>query len=80
MKRRDLDVIVMNRSGRNTTGLRNRAINAGLFESGRPILLAPPSPPDQIATNVLIAWNRSSVTKRKRGKRRGRQSQPATVR
>jgi nucleotide-binding universal stress UspA family protein len=57
---RVFDVIVMNRSGRNTTGLRNRAINAGLFESGRPILLAPPSPPAQIGTNVLIAWNRST--------------------
>ena len=57
---RVFDVIVMNRSGRNTTGLRNRAINASLFESGRPILLAPPSPPAQIGTNVLIAWNRST--------------------
>ena len=41
---RVFDVIVMSRSGRNTSGLRNRTINAGLFESGRPILLAPPSP------------------------------------
>jgi len=57
---RVFDVIVMSRSGRNTSGLRNRAINAGLFESGRPILLAPPSPPVQIGTNVLIAWNRST--------------------
>jgi nucleotide-binding universal stress UspA family protein len=57
---RVFDVIVMGRSGRNTSGLRNRAINAGLFESGRPILLAPPSPPAQIGTNVLIAWNRST--------------------
>jgi len=54
---RVFDVIVMNRSDRNATGLRNQAINSGLFESGRPILLAPPSPPDQIGTNVLIAWN-----------------------
>jgi nucleotide-binding universal stress UspA family protein len=57
---RVFDVIVMSRGGRNTSGLRNRAINAGLFESGRPILLAPPSPPAQIGTNVLIAWNRST--------------------
>jgi len=57
---RVFDVIVMNRSDRNATGLRNQAINSGLFESGRPILLAPPSPPDQIGTNVLIAWNRST--------------------
>jgi nucleotide-binding universal stress UspA family protein len=57
---RVFDVIVMNRSDRNTTGLRNRAIYSGLFDSGRPILLAPPSPPAQIGTNVLIAWNRST--------------------
>jgi nucleotide-binding universal stress UspA family protein len=57
---RVFDVIVMSRAGRNTSGLRNRAINAGLFESGRPILLAPPSPPARIGTNVLIAWNRST--------------------
>src|SRR5215472_15455073 len=57
---RVFDVIVINRSGRNTTGLRDRAIYSALFDSGRPILLAPPSPPAQIGTNVLIAWNRST--------------------
>jgi nucleotide-binding universal stress UspA family protein len=57
---RVFDVIVMNRSDRNATELHNQAINSGLFESGRPILLAPPSPPNQIGTNVLIAWNRST--------------------
>src|SRR5450756_1969239 len=40
--------------------LHDRAIESGLFESGRPILLSPPSPPSQIATNVLIAWNCST--------------------
>ena len=34
--------------------------SSGLFESGRPILLSPPLPPRQIATNVLIAWNCST--------------------
>jgi nucleotide-binding universal stress UspA family protein len=57
---RVFDVIVMSRSTRNTTALHNQAINSGLFDSGRPILLAPPSPRDQIGTNVLIAWNRST--------------------
>src|SRR5262245_5666578 len=57
---RVFDVIVMSRSDKNTTDLHNQAINSGLFESGRPILLAPPSPPGQIGTNVLIAWNRST--------------------
>jgi nucleotide-binding universal stress UspA family protein len=50
----------MNRADANSSGLYNGAIESGLFESGRPILLSPPSPPSQIATNVLIAWNRST--------------------
>ena len=57
---RVFDVIVMSRSDRNATRLHNQAINSGLFESGRPMLLAPPSPLSQIGTNVLIAWNRST--------------------
>src|SRR5450830_289919 len=40
--------------------LYDRAIESGLFGSGRPILLSPPSPLRQIATNVLIAWNCST--------------------
>jgi len=57
---RVFDVIVMSRSDRNSSRLHNQAINSGLFESGRPMLLAPPSPLSQIGTNVLIAWNRST--------------------
>jgi nucleotide-binding universal stress UspA family protein len=57
---RVFDVIVMNRPDVNSTGLYYRAIESGLFESGRPILLAPPAPPRQIATIVLIAWNCST--------------------
>ena len=57
---RVFDVIVMNRRDANSSPLHDRAIKSGLFESGRPILLSPPSPPRQIATNVLIAWNCST--------------------
>jgi nucleotide-binding universal stress UspA family protein len=57
---RVFDLIVMNRPNANSTGLYNRAIESGLFESGRPILLSPPSPPRQIGSNVLIAWNCST--------------------
>ncbi len=57
---RVFDVVVMGRPNAHATFVHNRAIYSGLFESGRPILLAPPSPPDQIATNVMIAWNRST--------------------
>jgi nucleotide-binding universal stress UspA family protein len=57
---RVFDVTVMKRPDENSTGLYGTAIEAVLFESGRPILLAPPSPPKQFATNVMIAWNRST--------------------
>jgi nucleotide-binding universal stress UspA family protein len=57
---RVFDVIVMNRPDTKSIGLYDRAIESGLFESGRPILLSPPSPPPQIATNILIAWNCST--------------------
>jgi nucleotide-binding universal stress UspA family protein len=57
---RVFDVIVMNRRDAKSSPLHDRAIEYGLFESGRPILLSPPSPPRQIASNVLIAWNCST--------------------
>jgi nucleotide-binding universal stress UspA family protein len=57
---RVFDVIVMNRRDANSGPMHDRAIESGLFESGRPILLSPPSPPSQIGTNVLIAWNCST--------------------
>ena len=57
---RVFDVIVMKRRDEHSGPMHDRAIEAGLFESGRPILLSPPLPPRQIATNVLIAWNCST--------------------
>ena len=57
---RVFDVIVMKRRDAHSSPMHDRAIESGLFESGRPILLSPPSPPRQIATNVLIAWNCST--------------------
>ena len=57
---RVFDVIVMNRPDAKSSPVHNRAIESGLFDSGRPMLLAPPVPPRQIATNVLVAWNGST--------------------
>ena len=57
---RVFDVIVLSRPDGNTTGLHNKAVESGLFESGRPILVAPPKPTPKIATNIMIAWNRST--------------------
>ena len=57
---RVFDLIVLSRPDATSLGLHHRALESGLFESGRPILLSPTSPPKQIATNVLIAWNGST--------------------
>ena len=51
---RVFDVIVLGRSERTTT------LEAALFESGHPVLIAPPMPPPQMGTNVLVAWNGST--------------------
>jgi nucleotide-binding universal stress UspA family protein len=57
---RVFDIIVLARPDGTSSSLDHRALESGLFDSGRPILLSPPSPPNQIATNVLIAWNGST--------------------
>jgi nucleotide-binding universal stress UspA family protein len=57
---RVFDVTVLSRPDANTIGLHNRAIESGMFESGRPILLSPPVPPKQIATNIMVHWNCST--------------------
>ena len=57
---RTFDVIVMGRPDADTAGPYHRAIESALFESGRPVLLAPPVAPKQIATNIMIHWNGST--------------------
>jgi nucleotide-binding universal stress UspA family protein len=57
---RVFDVIVMSRSESSSAGLHERAIESGLFDSGRPVLIAGPTPPAQIGTHVLVHWNRST--------------------
>ena len=57
---RVFDVIVLRRLDDGSTGLHHRALESGLFESGRPILLSPPTPPRQIGTNIMVHWNCST--------------------
>jgi nucleotide-binding universal stress UspA family protein len=40
------------------------ALEAALFERGRPIRIAPPAPPDKLGEVVVIAWNGSTETAR----------------
>jgi len=57
---RVFDVIVLGRPGRDPKGSRMATLEAALFESGRPVLIAPPSPRPDMGKNVLIAWNCST--------------------
>jgi hypothetical protein len=57
---RAFDVIVMSRPDAATAAPYQRAIESGLFESGRPVLLSPPSAARRIATNIMIHWNGST--------------------
>ena len=57
---RVFDVTVLGRPGRDLKGPRMTTLEAALFETGRPVLIAPPAPRSQIGTNVLIAWNCST--------------------
>jgi nucleotide-binding universal stress UspA family protein len=57
---RVFDVIVLAKPGRDPKGPRMTTLEVGLFESGRPVLIAPPLPQPQMGTNVLIAWNCST--------------------
>jgi nucleotide-binding universal stress UspA family protein len=56
------DVTVLSRPG--SRGARMTALEAVLFDSGRPVLMAPPSPPKALGQTVLIHWNASTETAR----------------
>ena len=57
---RVFDIIVLGRPGSGAAGPRMTTLEAALFETGRPVLLAPPTPPKTIGDNIMIAWNCST--------------------
>jgi nucleotide-binding universal stress UspA family protein len=57
---RVFDITVLGRPGDQSQSPRMITLEAALFECGRPILIAPPTPPRQLGENVLIAWNCST--------------------
>jgi nucleotide-binding universal stress UspA family protein len=56
------DVTVVSRPG--GRGARMTALEAALFDSGHPVLMAPPTPPKSLGQNVIIHWNASTETAR----------------
>ena len=57
---RVFDAIVLARPGDEWQSPSMITLESALFESGRPVLIAPPASPRSLGTNVLIAWNCST--------------------
>lgn len=53
------DLLVVPRPISGTDSGTEDMVNAALFYTGRPVLIAPPEPPEKIGGKVLLAWNRS---------------------
>jgi hypothetical protein len=54
------DVTVLGRPTSTGTGPRMTTLEGALFESGRPVLIAPPDAPASLGDNILVSWNQST--------------------
>jgi len=61
---RVFDLIVVGRPLRDSITPSMAALESALFETGRPILVAPPKPPTSMGERIVIAWNGSTETAR----------------
>jgi nucleotide-binding universal stress UspA family protein len=61
---RVFDVTVVGRPVSGQIAPRMSTLEAALFESGRPILIAPPTAPRTLGETIVIAWNGSTETAR----------------
>jgi nucleotide-binding universal stress UspA family protein len=59
---RAFDITVLGRPGSGTHRPRLSTAEAALFESGRPLLIAPPQAPETLGETIVIAWNASTET------------------
>jgi nucleotide-binding universal stress UspA family protein len=57
---RVFDLIMLGRPGRDAENPRMAPLEAALFESGRPALIVPRTPPKSIGRNILVSWNGST--------------------
>jgi len=57
---RVFDMIVLARPGAEWQSPAMLTLESALFESGRPVLIAPPLPPRSLGSHVLVAWNAST--------------------
>ena len=61
---RVFDLICLGRPTDDAVAPSMAALETALFESGRPLLIAPPTKPATLGENILIAWNCSTETAR----------------
>jgi nucleotide-binding universal stress UspA family protein len=57
---RVFDAIVLARPGDEWQSPSMITLESALFESGRPVLIAPPASPKSLGANILVAWNGST--------------------
>jgi nucleotide-binding universal stress UspA family protein len=58
------DLIVAGRPMRESPVPRASTLEAFVFESGRPVLIAPPTPPKALGEVIVVAWNGSTESAR----------------
>ena len=61
---RSFDLVVVGRPSRNAGGPRLSTFESALFETGRPVLVAPHRAPGTIGDRVVVVWNGSTETAR----------------
>jgi hypothetical protein len=61
---RVFDVTVLGRPDGSNGHTRLSTVESALFETGRPVLIAPPMAPKTLGNTIVIAWNRSTETAR----------------
>ncbi|GBD44162.1 hypothetical protein HRbin40_01645 [bacterium HR40] len=61
---RIFDLVVVGRPVSGSPTPSTAALETALFEAGRPILVAPPQPPQGLGERIAIAWNGSTETAR----------------
>ena len=57
---RVFDISVIGRPSNSGAGPRMTTLESALFESGQPVLVAPPQAPNTLGENVVVSWNCST--------------------
>lgn len=58
------DLCVVGRASYGKNASTTPVIEAALFNSGRPVLIAPPQPAKSVGGDIIVAWNRSAMAAR----------------